>query len=337
MVGHDRLTGTSAVLRIVHATRGLPRSDITQRSGLSRSAVSKIIRSLAADGLVEETVKLPTRSGRPSGWVTPTRQVAVLVGHVGYRDVRASLVCPGAQEIRQRSFRFSKPPDAHEIVHAFVCAVDELADKHDVSIIGAVLVSHPDSLNGDERTRAAVQASTGLDTALMNEAHAVALAECTFGVAKSASSVVHLHESLGVVTGTVVIGGTLMSGANSQAGRFAHFSARANGRLCPCGRRGCIQAEVAGVLHPSHTSSVPPMSRKSVLAAIVKLVRDSIDPEVIVLSGALSDLVPASETVAHDRGTKIVRGQFLSDCVPVGAAQSMLEQFFHQRTHIEWG
>lgn len=74
-----------------------------------------------------------------------------------------------------------------------------------------------------------------------NDANAAALGEVCAGSAKGASSAMILTLGTGVGSGFVV-DGRIWAGWNTAASEFGHMVIAKGGRLCTCGRRGCLEA-----------------------------------------------------------------------------------------------
>jgi N-acetylmannosamine-6-phosphate 2-epimerase / N-acetylmannosamine kinase len=77
-----------------------------------------------------------------------------------------------------------------------------------------------------------------------NDAHAAALAELHFGLGRQLSDFVALTIGTGV-GGGIISGGKLLSGQHGFAGTIGHHTIRVDGRVCNCGRRGCLEAYVS--------------------------------------------------------------------------------------------
>lgn len=79
---------------------------------------------------------------------------------------------------------------------------------------------------------------------LTNDANAAAIGEMVYGGAKGMKDfiVVTLGTGLG---GGVVSNGELVYGHDSFAGELGHVTVDKNGRLCGCGRRGCLETYVS--------------------------------------------------------------------------------------------
>ncbi|MDR2773394.1 MAG: ROK family protein [Tannerella sp.] len=76
---------------------------------------------------------------------------------------------------------------------------------------------------------------------LTNDANAAAIGEMTYGAARGMKDFIEITLGTGVGSG-IVIGGTLVYGHDGFAGELGHVTVRQNGRLCGCGRHGCLEA-----------------------------------------------------------------------------------------------
>ena len=77
------------------------------------------------------------------------------------------------------------------------------------------------------------------------DTNAAALAEWRYGAARGAHDFVYLTLSTGV-GGAVMLDDRLIRGANGVAGELGHLTVEADGPLCGCGRRGCLEAYASG-------------------------------------------------------------------------------------------
>lgn len=81
----------------------------------------------------------------------------------------------------------------------------------------------------------------GISVALTNDANAAAIGEMTYGVARGMKNFIVLTLGTGVGSG-IVVNGQLVYGSDSFAGELGHVIVKENGRLCGCGRKGCLEA-----------------------------------------------------------------------------------------------
>ncbi|MDR2119468.1 MAG: ROK family protein [Tannerella sp.] len=83
--------------------------------------------------------------------------------------------------------------------------------------------------------------STGIPVALTNDANAAAIGEMTYGAARGMKDFIVITLGTGVGSG-IVVGGNLVYGHDGFAGELGHIIVRReNGRLCGCGRYGCLE------------------------------------------------------------------------------------------------
>ena len=82
----------------------------------------------------------------------------------------------------------------------------------------------------------------GIPVAITNDANAAAIGEMTYGAARGIKDFIMNTLGTGVGSG-IVINGQLVYGHDGFAGELGHIIVkRNNGRLCGCGRTGCLEA-----------------------------------------------------------------------------------------------
>lgn len=105
---------------------------------------------------------------------------------------------------------------------------------------------------------------------LANDANAAALGEHLFGCAHDLTDFVTITLGTGVGSG-IFINNKLIEGAHGFAGEYGHIRVIPNGRLCGCGRKGCLETYTSstGVVR-SISEFVSPNKEKSVLMSMEK-------------------------------------------------------------------
>ncbi len=82
----------------------------------------------------------------------------------------------------------------------------------------------------------------GIPVAVTNDANAAALGEMTYGAARGMRDFIMITLGTGVGSG-IVVNGQLVYGHDGFAGELGHIIVkRNNGRICGCGRTGCLEA-----------------------------------------------------------------------------------------------
>jgi glucokinase len=80
----------------------------------------------------------------------------------------------------------------------------------------------------------------GIKTMLTNDANAAAIGEKLFGCAKDLSDFVEITLGTGLGSG-IIINNELIVGKHGMAGEYGHIRMIPNGRVCGCGRKGCLE------------------------------------------------------------------------------------------------
>ncbi len=79
-----------------------------------------------------------------------------------------------------------------------------------------------------------------LPVRITNDANAAALGEMQFGSAKNFKHFIEITLGTGLGSG-IVVDGKILYGADGAAGELGHTIVVPNGRLCNCGKKGCLE------------------------------------------------------------------------------------------------
>lgn len=170
--------------------------------------------------------------------------------------------------------RDTEPTRSEEGPDAVLARVGALA--REVGDVEAVGVALPGLFDGDGRgvllpnlhgdwagrpIREPLAKAVGRPVHLINDGHAFALAEARIGAARGADDVLCIVCGTGI-GGGLVMGGRLHLGVEDRAGEIGHHTVVADGPLCGCGNRGCLEtlagarAIAAAVSQPSFDAVV---------------------------------------------------------------------------------
>ncbi len=78
-----------------------------------------------------------------------------------------------------------------------------------------------------------------------NDANAAALGEFFFGSGRRIHNFIYITVSTGIGSG-IVANGYLLRGEKGTAGEVGHMTMVRDGRKCPCGKKGCLEAYSSG-------------------------------------------------------------------------------------------
>lgn len=87
--------------------------------------------------------------------------------------------------------------------------------------------------------------AVGLPALVLNDVHAMGLAEARLGAGRGHRVCLSVAVGTGI-GGAITIDGRLFEGAHGAAGAIGHIPSRVGGPKCSCGRYGCIEAEASG-------------------------------------------------------------------------------------------
>ncbi|MGW1602621.1 ROK family protein [Streptomyces eurythermus] len=324
-----RRRNLARVMHAVSAEGSLSRAAVASRIGLTRAAVSTLVDELIRWGLLEELgPERPGRVGRPgSALAVSGRGPAGIGAEIGVDhlavcavDLRGEV---RAQAVRRGGNRGRAPEPVTEELTALIHWVVAEAEQAELWPAG-LAVAVPGLVARDGRTVVRAPNLDWHDTdlgALLpggwplsvdNEANFGALAELWLG-AGTPGDFLHVSAEIGIGA-AVVVDGRLLRGKRGFAGELGHVPVRPDGPPCPCGGRGCLE-QYAGEEAVRRAAGLEPREDLVGLLAeragagdegVRAALRDAgtalgialtgavnlLDPETVVLGGALAGLSP---------------------------------------------
>ncbi len=258
-----RRANLSTIVRELHGSGTLSRSELVGRTGLTRSAIRGLIGELVAGRLATEgPATLDGTPGRPSPLVRPDPNGAVVLAlEIAVDSLAAATVGLGGEVVdlvrvdlpRGRS---SVVDIATELAELAVSVSDRLPVPDaivgvGVAVVGVVrrsdgMVSTAPNLGWrDEPLGVHLAEALGWDVsiAFANDADLAALAEHRRGVARGIDDIVLVWGSVGV-GGGLVVDGEPLTGVAGYSGEVGHIPVNPDGRPCRCGSLGCWETEV---------------------------------------------------------------------------------------------
>jgi predicted NBD/HSP70 family sugar kinase len=247
------------VLRLVHASGGTSRAELTRETGLNRSTVAALVAELEAASLVEEQAPGSTgQVGRPSPLVAPGDQVVAIAVTPELDAVTAEVVSLGGRRLARVRRGVASVPSPEQTVELTVSILAELADALRGRLVTGIGLAVPGLVR--EREGLVVLAphlgwrevplaamlgdATGLPVSLSNDATLGALAESRFGTGRDETDIVYLHGGPSGIGGGLVFGRAPLGGVDGFAGEIGHTLVAGAGRRCYCGASGHLDAEV---------------------------------------------------------------------------------------------
>lgn len=359
-----REVNRSIVLDIIRRGGRVSRTDLARRSTLTKPTVSAIVEDLLARGIVQEVGfgKTVASGGRRARLLEFNDASAAYLGicfgvtstTVGLADARG--------EIRFRR----EVPTLHGDAPAMVASVAELAravcaeagfPRERLQAVGVTVPGMVNAATGhiafapnlswtDVPLRDLVRSALAVPVVVNNVTSAGAIAEGRVGVAKGVRSFVWAYVGSGVGAG-IVLDGHVFSGTQGFSGEIGHCAVVAEGPLCPCGMRGCLETLVSGravvraaeaALQSGEASAlggVAPLDAAAIAAAAragdplaqrlfasvgehlgvgVSYLVNILDPELVVLGGSLLE---AGDLVLEGTRGSMARHSLKGSRIPV--------------------
>ena len=253
------LSSIGQVFETILTNGPLCRRDVAELTGLSQGSVTKLAKPMIDAGYLVETQPVSAGPGRP---MVPLEVVADRQFAIGIKVMASELVAVmiDMSAAIRASQRF--PVDGHD-VGAVLAAIGEATATLPRAVRGAPsrvvgvgigVGGHVDRVNGAVRYSPGlhwpsidlaqrIQRTAGMPVVVENDANALALYEQWFGAGRGWHSFAIVTIGAGIGCG-LVLNGELYTGATGAAGEFGHLVVVADGPLCSCGRRGCLEAVV---------------------------------------------------------------------------------------------
>lgn len=313
------------VLHAVLSAGETTRNDIARSTGLSAATVVTIVSELISEGVLAETKVAAGRVGRPTSVFGMNAARGYVVGiDVAETYVRAIAFDTALNQVAYaESSHDEHVLDPETIVEGIGAVLDGMLDREDIArddVIG-VGISLPGLIHGPSGVAVVVphwqwhsvqldhlRERIGLPLVIENPLKAMVNAELWLGRGRSASSLATINLGTGVGAG-IVLEGRVLRGATNSAGEWGHSLLMLDGRLCRCGRRGCVEAYI-GVpgIHQTLREQAPghPLAEIELQSDFITLLAEAAD-------GPEPDEA-AQETIAR---TAYYLGSALADLVAV--------------------
>jgi predicted NBD/HSP70 family sugar kinase len=250
----------SLVLRLVHQSRGVPRSQLTRVTGLNRSTIAALVGELVERGLlVEGEPDASNQVGRPSPLALPGPRAITFAVNPEIDAITVGVVGLGATVLRRVRRPLAQSPTGAGAVAVTAELIASLREEfdggHTIIGIGVAIPGLVRALDGvvrlaphlhwiDEPFAAALERATGLPVFAANDASLGTRAESIFGAGRGVSDLIYLNGGASGIGGGIISGGRALTGIEGYAGEFGHTVVATVGEQCHCGAVGCLETEV---------------------------------------------------------------------------------------------
>jgi len=267
------------------AAGGVSRSDLAEKMGLTRAAVSLIVNDLVESGVVQEAEIRSAPSGRPP----VTLEINPQRGFVGGVDIGATHISIAIADFNAKilreaeiAFDIKNPPAACletinksllELLGSQKLSLSDLAAVG-VGVPGPVIteagmVVAPPIMPGWDHfpIRAALENMWGCPVTLNNDAELGALGEWAYGAGRGERNIAYIKVGTGIGAG-LILNQQIYGGTTGAAGEIGHITIEENGPLCNCGNRGCLEAFAGGYAIAREAQAMILSGKRTLLAEI---------------------------------------------------------------------
>lgn len=242
------------VLRAIQSHGPMSRAEVARYAGISAPTASKAVESLVRDGWLEEGDAPELVRGRPARKLRLPGRTAQVIGLVIDAD-QCRMVSAGLDgAVCDESHLFSTPDSYEALIVEAVAHAEKLMARPGIRTLG-IGISMPGLIDyreqrgilspnvpitNDHTPAADLSETLGIEGILVQESHALCLAERYYGNARGLDNFAMLDATSGVGLG-VMSSGQLLTGHRGLAGEVGHITVIPDGRQCGCGNIGCLE------------------------------------------------------------------------------------------------
>jgi predicted NBD/HSP70 family sugar kinase len=356
------------VLDVVRMHGSLGRMHIAKLTQLTAQAVANIVDELVQEDLLMEIGRLRSGRGQPPIQFAVNPDGAVTIGVEIAADHMVVTVLDLSGKVRSQKIMPVEDASPDRIIPLFAAQVEAVRERFPSKLLGiGVVMPGPFEIEGMSSVgpttlpgwssidaAAALRQASGVAVIVENDANAAAVGERLFGAGRTISNFCMIYFGVGVGLG-LIHDGSPFRGAFGNAGEIGHVVVAPRGKPCPCGQRGCLEryaslhalkerlgeAGYANVdfaaIERLHREGSPVLGEwisetADYLSPMVAMLENILDPETVMLGGALPDAViddiiaamqalPVSVASRRTRALpRVMRGQTGQLTAALGAA-----------------
>ena len=256
----SRALNRRLILNLLRRRGAISRSEIATITGLSPAAVTFVVAELVDESLLVEREAVVGATGRRPVPVDINYEARLAIGFkLHLRKIDCVLTDLAATPLVSHEAPVTdiSPGGMIETIAATIPALLAKGERSDREVMG-IGVSIPgeiDALNGiclqsprfgwrDLPFAQMLAEQVHVPVWIDDDINAFAVAQKLFGVGRQHRNFVALAVGAGIGS-SLVVNGEIYHGSRSAAGKLGHTISVPGGRLCECGRRGCLMAHAA--------------------------------------------------------------------------------------------
>jgi N-acetylglucosamine repressor len=291
----------AAILNLLHEKKGMSRKRIAEELGLTPSAITLIITDMIKEGLLKEGETLPGEgsAGRKEVIVEIVTKNFIALGiTINLNEIILSAIHLNGAIIFQNNLPNDNKMQTDKLVAHLSRELKKLVKKYEldpdrivglgVAIRGIVDLERKTSINSFGALKEdnvplyqMFEKETGLPITLENNVRSLCEAHIFLLQKERPSSMLFLRAEVGI-GGAVVINSKVHYGGNGKCSELGHVPVVKNGRLCKCGKRGCLETIASRESIERSTKSIFSLEKTPQLYKIADGNIEHIDYDMIV-------------------------------------------------------
>ncbi len=260
LMDKKRLVYHKEIIKQLYFGNFLSCAGISDKIGKSLPLTTKLITELIEEGYVIETGLATSTGGRRPQMYSLREDILFIVSvamdryvtSIALMDIRNRYV----GDVEKFELHLSKSENVHSILAKKITGVIERSgiEKRKIAGIGigapgfvnTLTGINSSFLNAPDKDKLVNYLSHQLELPVFvgSDSSLIGLAELRFGSAYGKKNVMVINISWGVGL-SLILNNELYRGTNGYAGEFSHIPLFSNGKLCSCGKTGCLETEAS--------------------------------------------------------------------------------------------
>ena len=320
-----------AVLQVVQQLGTTPQHRLAEQMGRQRSTINGAVKRLLASGWIRRVGQTVSGRGRPTILLAVNQNVGCFAGlEIAASDLHCAVVAADGTLLDHTTSRLGSDQSSAAVLDQADLQLRGVLSRMDLSV--EQLMGIWAGVNGavDEHGMVVTCASLGWHREPLREmlierygcsvlvegasAATNAAAEALLGAGRHADSLVYYHAGRGI-SARLVSRGQPLAGATQRAGELGHVIVAPDGVRCPCGNRGCLEAEASG---PAIRAAIARLPQKSLPEGIQQLLKPT-------STATTAEIVAAAFAQSRRRGGDALNAllQQVTTYLAMGAAMAV--------------
>jgi glucokinase-like ROK family protein len=243
------------IVKQLYFDKALSCAELSELFDKSIPSITKVVNELMSEGFVVEQGYAPSSGGRrPLLYAIKPDAMYILAVAMDQLSTRIQLLDLSNRPVAESLTLELKLKDNNEALAILIKNINSYIATTNVprEKIAGIGIGMPGFINvvqginytylnaGGKSLRHYLKQQTGLPVYIDNDSSLIALAEQKFGIAKAQQNVMVINLGWGIGLG-MIVNGEIFRGHNGFAGELSHIPLSDDDRLCPCGKRGCLE------------------------------------------------------------------------------------------------